>query len=32
MILLLCHRCYWHIGRAAQERIDKSAETLEVIQ
>jgi hypothetical protein len=32
MILLVCHRCYWHIGRAAQERIDKAAKTLQVIQ
>jgi hypothetical protein len=26
------NRCYWHISRAAQERIDEAAKTLQVIQ
>jgi putative NADH-flavin reductase len=32
MALLVCTRCYWHIGSAAQERIDEIAKTQQVIQ
>jgi len=31
MILQLWNRCYWHTSRAARERIDKAAKTLQVI-
>ena len=32
MALLVCTRCYWHIGSAAQECIDEIAKTQQVIQ
>jgi hypothetical protein len=32
MALLVCTRCYWHIGSAAQEGIDEIAKTQQLIQ
>jgi ribosome-binding protein aMBF1 (putative translation factor) len=32
MALLVCPRCYWHIGAAAQESIDEAAKTEQVIE
>jgi len=32
MALLVCTRCYWHIGSAAQECIDETTKTQQVIQ
>jgi hypothetical protein len=32
MALLVCTRCYWHIGSAAQECIDETAKTQQFIQ
>jgi hypothetical protein len=32
MALLVCTRCYWHIGSAVQECIDETAKTQQVIQ
>jgi hypothetical protein len=32
MALLACLRCYWRIGRMAQESIGKAAKPQEVIQ
>jgi len=32
MALLVCTRCYWHIGGAAQESIDEAAEAKQVLQ
>jgi len=32
MVLLVCPRCYWHIGGAAQESIGEGAEAKQVLQ